>query len=55
MDVAVLRLLKEGLLAREYVLDHVPKLLHTMREANVAIRWLMLHTHATVRVSSHLG
>lgn len=29
-----------------YVLDNVPKLVHTMREANVTIRWLMLHTHA---------
>ena len=28
-----------------YVLDNVPKLVHTMREANVTIRWLMLHSH----------
>eukprot|EP00051_Salpingoeca_urceolata_P033878 m.22586 g.22586 ORF g.22586 m.22586 type:complete len:1163 (-) comp6876_c0_seq1:95-3583(-) len=37
--------LKEGVLHRDYVLDQIPKLLHTMRDANVTIRWLMLHTH----------
>eukprot|EP00035_Acanthoeca_spectabilis_P022186 m.442450 g.442450 ORF g.442450 m.442450 type:complete len:1163 (-) comp18809_c0_seq1:1689-5177(-) len=46
LEKQILNLLKEGVLHREYVLDNVPKLVHTMREANVTIRWLMLHTHA---------
>eukprot|EP00039_Didymoeca_costata_P019334 m.337103 g.337103 ORF g.337103 m.337103 type:complete len:1151 (+) comp18047_c0_seq1:185-3637(+) len=46
-------LLKEGVLHEEYVLDNVPKLLHTMREANVTIRWLMLHTYNTPAMDAH--
>lgn len=41
LERTILGLLKEGVLHREYVLDNVPKLIHTMREANVTIRWLM--------------
>ena len=49
LNTAILDLLKEGVLHREYVLDAIGKLLHLLREANVTIRWLMLHTHTTVR------
>ncbi|ELU12274.1 hypothetical protein CAPTEDRAFT_155968 [Capitella teleta] len=38
--------LKEGVLREDYVLDNIPKLMNTMRECNVTIRWIMLHTAA---------
>uniref|UniRef100_A0A6Q2XDG2 WASH complex subunit 5 n=1 Tax=Esox lucius TaxID=8010 RepID=A0A6Q2XDG2_ESOLU len=38
------QLLKEGFLREEIVLDNIPKLLNCLRDCNVAIRWLMLHT-----------
>ncbi|KAG8133940.1 putative WASH complex subunit strumpellin-like protein [Naja naja] len=40
----VLQFLKEGCLREEMVLDNIPKLLNCLRDCNVAIRWLMLHT-----------
>nr|XP_056710522.1 WASH complex subunit 5 [Euleptes europaea] len=40
----VRQLLKEGYLREEMVLDNIPKLLNCLRDCNVAIRWLMLHT-----------
>ncbi|XP_041358411.1 WASH complex subunit 5-like [Gigantopelta aegis] len=36
--------LKEGVLKEEFVLDNIPKLMNCMRECNVTLRWLMLHT-----------
>lgn len=36
--------LKEGYLREEMVLDNIPRLLNCLRDCNVAIRWLMLHT-----------
>ncbi|KAF6031772.1 KIAA0196 [Bugula neritina] len=36
--------LKEGVLQDVYVLDNISKLMAFIREANVSIRWLMLHT-----------
>ncbi|XP_074640557.1 WASH complex subunit 5-like isoform X2 [Tubulanus polymorphus] len=41
---AVQKYLKEGVLEDEFVLDNVPKLINVLREANVTIRWMMLHT-----------
>lgn len=38
------QLLKEGALVEEFVLDNVPKLLNTVRECNVTLRWTLLHT-----------
>ncbi|XP_014669948.1 PREDICTED: WASH complex subunit strumpellin-like [Priapulus caudatus] len=38
--------LKEGALTEELVLDRIPKLMNTIRECNVVLRWMMLHTHA---------
>lgn len=40
----VQHLLKEGFLREEIILDNIPKLLNCLRDCNVAIRWLMLHT-----------
>ncbi|KAG8587249.1 hypothetical protein GDO81_005612 [Engystomops pustulosus] len=40
----VQQFLKEGFLREEFVLDNIPKLLNCLRDCNVAIRWLMLHT-----------
>lgn len=36
--------LKEGYLREEVLLDNIPRLLNCLRDCNVAIRWLMLHT-----------
>lgn len=38
--------LKEGVLRDDYVLDNIPKLMNVMRECNVTLRWMMLHTIA---------
>ena len=38
------QLLKEGALTDQVVLDNVTKLLNVIRECNVTLRWLMLHT-----------
>jgi WASH complex subunit strumpellin len=38
------QLLKEGALPEEVVLDNVSKLMNIVRECNVTLRWLMLHT-----------
>lgn len=40
----VQQLLKEGFLREELILDNIPKLLNCLRDCNVAIRWLMLHS-----------
>ncbi|KAK2144442.1 hypothetical protein LSH36_756g00059 [Paralvinella palmiformis] len=40
------KLLKEGVLREVYVLDNISKLMNVMREANVTLRWMMLHTAA---------
>lgn len=34
--------LTEGVLNEEYILEHIHKLLNSLREANVTIRWLFL-------------
>ncbi|KAK3090762.1 hypothetical protein FSP39_014429 [Pinctada imbricata] len=38
--------LTEGVLTEEFVLDNIPKMMNVMREGNVTLRWLMLHTCA---------
>lgn len=50
----VQQLLKEGFLREEIVLDNIPKLLNCLRDCNVAIRWLMLHTAESGEMSSFL-
>lgn len=47
MHPQVQQFLKEGFLREEFVLDNIPKLLNCLRDCNVAIRWLMLHTAET--------
>lgn len=47
----VQQFLKEGCLREELVLDNIPKLLNCLRDCNVAIRWLMLHTADTGKTS----
>jgi len=47
----VQQFLKEGCLREELVLDNIPKLLNCLRDCNVAIRWLMLHTADTGETS----
>ena len=44
MHTQVQQFLKEGYLREEMVLDNIPRLLNCLRDCNVAIRWLMLHT-----------
>ena len=38
--------LKEGVLGEEFVLDNIPKMMNVLRECNVTLRWMMLHTTA---------
>ncbi|XP_027287402.1 WASH complex subunit 5 isoform X3 [Cricetulus griseus] len=40
----VQQFLKEGYLREEMLLDNIPRMLNCLRDCNVAIRWLMLHT-----------
>ncbi|KAJ1194016.1 hypothetical protein NDU88_003311 [Pleurodeles waltl] len=47
MHPQVQQFLKEGFLREEFVLDNIPRLLNCLRDCNVAIRWLMLHTADT--------
>uniref|UniRef100_A0A4W4E8D1 WASH complex subunit 5 n=1 Tax=Electrophorus electricus TaxID=8005 RepID=A0A4W4E8D1_ELEEL len=49
----VQQLLKEGVLREEMVLDNIPKLLNCLRDCNVTIRWLMLHTADSVYDSNN--
>nr|XP_033788888.1 WASH complex subunit 5 isoform X2 [Geotrypetes seraphini] len=44
----VQQFLKEGFLREEFILDNIPKLLNCLRDCNVTIRWLMLHTADSV-------
>nr|XP_018671591.1 WASH complex subunit 5 isoform X1 [Ciona intestinalis] len=39
--------LKEGVLTSDYMLDNIPRLMNCLRECNVCIRWLMLHSIVT--------
>ena len=48
LEKAIAKYLKQGLLTDDYLLDNVPKLMACIRDANVTIRWLMLHTHVDV-------
>lgn len=36
--------LKEGMLRDEFILDNIPRLMTVMRDSNVTLRWIMLHT-----------
>jgi WASH complex subunit strumpellin len=38
------RLLKEGAMVEEKMIDGINKVMNVVRECNVALRWIMLHT-----------
>ena len=40
------QLLKEGVLTEEFLLDNMQKLTNLIRQANVTLRWMLLHTNA---------
>ena len=46
------KLLKEGVLRDDYVLDNIPRLMNVMRDSNVTLRWMMLHNAQTAGRSS---
>jgi len=46
MYIPLEKYLKEGVLSEEFVLDNIPKMMNVMRDSNVTLRWLMLHTSA---------
>lgn len=43
------QLLTEGLMTDDYVMDNTSKLLAAAREANVTLRWLILHSHSQTK------
>uniref|UniRef100_H2YIV2 WASH complex subunit 5 n=1 Tax=Ciona savignyi TaxID=51511 RepID=H2YIV2_CIOSA len=47
--------LKEGVLTSEFMLDNIPKLMNTLRECNVTMRWLMLHSINTGNLTTMSG
>lgn len=46
LKVPLDKYLKEGVLTEEFVLDNIPKMMNVMRDSNVTLRWIMLHTAA---------
>ena len=42
--IQVEQYLKEGTLVEDYVLDNVSRLMGCLRECNVTLRWVILHT-----------
>jgi len=42
----LIKYLKEGALQEDFVLDNIPRLMGLMRDANVTLRWTMLHCAA---------
>lgn len=40
------QLLKEGVLTEECLLDNMQKLTNLIRQSNVTLRWMLLHTNA---------
>lgn len=44
--VQLRQLLKEGVLTEEFLLDNMQKLINLIRQSNVTLRWMLLHTNA---------
>ncbi|XP_065061996.1 WASH complex subunit 5-like [Rhopilema esculentum] len=44
LNAEALQYLKEGVLVEQFILDSIPKLMNCLRDCNVTLRWLMLHT-----------
>lgn len=40
------QLLKEGVLTEEFLLDNMQKLINLVRQSNVTLRWMLLHTNS---------
>ena len=40
--------LKEGILNEEFLLDNMPKLINLIRQSNVTLRWMLLHTNSLI-------
>jgi WASH complex subunit strumpellin len=40
------QVLKEGVLTEEFLLDNMQKLINLIRQSNVTLRWMLLHTNA---------
>jgi len=40
--------LKEGILNEEFLLDNMPKLMNLIRQSNVTLRWILLHTNSSI-------
>ncbi|XP_058120822.1 WASH complex subunit 5 [Anopheles ziemanni] len=50
MDLLLTRsrsILREGNLTEQKLLDHMPKVMALVRECNITVRWVMLHTSST--------
>jgi Hereditary spastic paraplegia protein strumpellin len=43
LTVDLMKYLKEGVLQDDFILDNIPRLMGLMRDANVTLRWTMLH------------
>lgn len=50
----VMGYLKEGTLVENYVLDNLHKLMGCLRECNVTLRWIMLHTAQGMLIHVHV-
>lgn len=46
LNVQLEKNLQEGVLQEDFILDNIQKLMNIMREGNVTLRWLLLHTAA---------
>lgn len=46
--------LTEGVLTREYVIDNIQRIFNTLRNANVSIRWRMLHGRSSNPIMSKI-
>lgn len=47
LNADLVKLLTDGVLIEEYVLDNVRKLLQHVRSCNVTLRWFILHRTTT--------
>ena len=50
LDKEIRGYVKEGVLTNDYLMDNLGRLMNCLRNTNVTIRWLMLHSHTDVRV-----
>uniref|UniRef100_A0A182IM32 Strumpellin n=1 Tax=Anopheles atroparvus TaxID=41427 RepID=A0A182IM32_ANOAO len=58
MDLLLTRsrsILREGNLTEQKLLDHMPKVMALVRECNITVRWVMLHTSSTCTFEAGSG